>query len=40
MVFDFSLCGNEKLKQAADEVIKKRKFKASSDWSGPKWGVG
>jgi HEAT repeat protein len=40
MVFDFSLCGNEKLKQAADDVIKKRKFKISSDWSGPKWGVG
>ena len=40
MVFDFAHCGNEKLKQAANEVAKKRGQKISSDWSGPKWGVG
>ena len=39
MVFDFAHCGNEKLKQAADEVAKKRGQKISPDWSGPKWGV-
>ncbi len=39
MVIDFAHCGNEKLKQAANEVAKKRGQKISSDWSGPKWGV-
>lgn len=39
MVFDFAHCGNEKLKQAADEVAKKRGKKIPSDWPGPKWGV-
>ena len=39
MVFDFAHCGNEKLKQAADEVAKKRRQNISSDWSGPKWGM-
>ena len=38
MIFDFANCGNEKLKQAVDEVAKKRGLKISPDWSGPKWG--
>ena len=39
MVFDFASCGNEKLKQAAEEIIKEKGIKVTSDWSGPKWGV-
>ena len=38
MVSDFACCGNEKLKQAADEITKKRGYTIPSDWSGPKWG--
>ncbi len=39
MLFDFAHCGNEKLKQAADELARKRGQKISSGRSGPKWGV-
>jgi HEAT repeat protein len=39
MVLDFAFCGNEKLKQAADEIAKKRGYTIASDWSGPKWGT-
>ena len=39
MVSDFASCGNEKLKQAADEIAKTRGYIISSDWSGPKWGA-
>jgi HEAT repeat protein len=38
MIFDFAHSGNEKLKQAADEIVKKRAYEAPSEWSGPKWG--
>jgi len=38
MVSDFACCGNEKLKQGADEIAKKRGYAIPSDWSGPKWG--
>jgi HEAT repeat protein len=38
MVFDFAYCGNEKLKQAADEIAKKRGYTIAADWSGPQWG--
>jgi HEAT repeat protein len=38
MVFDFAHCGNEKLKQAAEEIAKKRGYAMPVDWSGPKWG--
>jgi HEAT repeat protein len=38
MAFDFAHSGNEKLKQAADEIAKKRGYTISVDSSGPKWG--
>jgi HEAT repeat protein len=38
MIFDFAHSGNEKLKQAADEIVKKQGYKAPLDWSGPRWG--
>jgi HEAT repeat protein len=38
MVFDFACCDNEKLKQAADEIAKSRKYTTPSNWSGPSWG--
>jgi len=38
MVFDFAHSSNEKLKQAADEIAKKRGYTISADSSGPKWG--
>jgi len=38
MVLDFAYCGNEKLKQAAEEIAKKRKITIAAYWSGPKWG--
>jgi len=38
MVFDFAHSSNEKLKQAADEIAKKRGYTIAADSSGPKWG--
>jgi HEAT repeats/PBS lyase HEAT-like repeat len=38
MVFDLSCCDNEKLKQAAVEIAKDRKYTTPPDWSGPRWG--
>jgi uncharacterized protein (UPF0210 family) len=38
MVCDFACCDNEKLKQAADEIAKSRKYTTPSNWSGPSWG--
>lgn len=39
MVLDFACCGNEKLRQAADEIVRQRGYRIASDWSGPKWGT-
>jgi hypothetical protein len=38
MVCDFVCCNNEKLKQAAEEIAKSRKYTTPSNWSGPSWG--
>jgi len=38
MVCDFACCNNEKLKQAAEEIAKSRKYTTPSNWSGPSWG--
>lgn len=38
MVLDLTNCGNEKLKKAADEIAKKRGYRTTPDWPGPKWG--
>ena len=39
MILDFAHSGNEKLLQAAQEVARKRGYRISPDWSGPKWGA-
>jgi HEAT repeat protein len=38
MVFHFAHSGNEKLKQAADEIAQKGGYAITTDSSGPKWG--
>ena len=38
MILDQASCGNDKLKQAAEEIAKKREYPIPADWSGPKWG--
>ena len=38
MVLDVANCGNDRLRQAAEGIVKKRGYAIPTDWSGPKWG--
>jgi len=39
LVFDFAYCGNEKLKQAADEIARKRGYGAPPESARLRWGT-
>ncbi len=38
MILDVANCGNEKLKEAAEEIAEKMGYEMTPAWSGPKWG--